>query len=288
MGKLTIKPNRDITSELIDEISLFNGYNDSYFTVTRDKERYVDNDTNRFIEEIIESHAEEFKEFVAYTDFDLLITTERGKIIRFEENTLGDLVTDGLRYVGKSDCAMFNAGSIRENINKGNITFNHILNTLPFSAKIIVKEIPGKDILDALEFSVRSLPIESSKFLQISGIKFKVDDSFESTVDIDEYENFIKVRGERRVYDVYIGNKKLDENKIYTVTFDDFLGEGGDGYSMFSKYGLFNDTSLEDNEAFKLFLEQGLNRTVPEIYKTTQGRIVKQKKESCYSSITKK
>ena len=284
VGKLTIKPNGNITSELIDNIPLFEGYDsDSYYTVEREGiERYVDKATNEFIEDIIESHAHEFQEFVSYTDFDLLITTNRGRIIRFEENLLGNLVTDALKFVGNSDIGLINAGSIRESIKKGNITFNHVLNTLPFSAKIIVKEVSGRDILDALEFSTKALPKTSSKFLQVSGIKFKVDDSLESKVIVDEFENFVKVDGERRVYDVYIKDKKLDENKKYTISFDDFLAEGGDGFSMFTKYNLTNDTSLVDNEAFKFYLETELNRTIPNKYKTTQGRIVKAKKNSDY------
>ena len=284
VGKLTIKPNGNITSELIDKIPLFEGYDsDSYYTVEREGiERYVDKETNKFIEDIIESHAHEFQEFVSYTDFDLLITTNRGRIIRFEENLLGNLVTDALKFVGNSDIGLINAGSIRESIKKGNITFNHVLNTLPFSAKIIVKEVSGRDILDALEFSTKALPKTSSKFLQVSGIKFKVDDSLESKVIVDEFENFVKVDGERRVYDVYINDKKIDENKKYTISFDDFLAEGGDGFSMFTKYNLTNDTSLVDNEAFKFYLETELNRTIPNKYKTTQGRIVKAKKNSDY------
>ena len=284
VGKLTIKSNGNITSELIDEIPLFEGYDPNLiYTVERGvKNRFVDKETNKLIEDIIESHAHEFQEIVAFTDFDLLITTNRGRIIRFEENILGDLVTDALKFVGNSDIGLINAGSIRESIKKGNITFNHVLNTLPFSAKIIVKEISGKDILDALEFSTKALPKTSSKFLQVSGIKFKVDDSIKSNVLVDEFENFVKVDGERRVYDVYINNKKIDENKKYKITFDDFLAQGGDGYSMFSKYNLTNDTSFVDNEAFKFYLETELNRTIPDKYETTQDRIVKAKKNSDY------
>ena len=283
VGKLTIKPNGNITSELIGEIPLFEGYDpNSIYTVERGgKKRFVDKATNEFIEDIIESHAHEFDELIAHTDFDLNVTsTERGQIIRFEENTLGNLVTDAFKFVGNSDIGLINSGSIRESIKKGNITFNHILDILPFSGKVIVKEILGKDILDALELSVKSLPGTSSKFLQVSGIKFKYDDSFKSTVMVDEYENFIKVEGERRVYDVYINDKKVDENKKYTISLDDFLAEGGDGYSMFTKYNLTNDTLMIDNEALKFYLINELNRTIPEEYKYIQGRIVKEKKSN--------
>ena len=49
---------------------------------------------------------------------------------------------------------------------------------------------------------------------------------------------------------------------------------------MLAKYELLNDTSLADNEAFKLYLEQGLNKTSPNVYNAAQGRIIKEKKKS--------
>ena len=278
VGKITIKTDGTITSELIGEIPLFEGY-DSYYTVNRSGvESYVDKDTYKFVEDIIESHSHEFEEIVGYSDFDLLINSDKGPIIRCEEITLGDLVTDAIRTIGNSDIGFINAGSIRESIKKGNITFNHILNTLPFSARIIVKNILGKDILDALEFSTKNLPNTTSTFLQVSGIKFKVDVSFKSNVVIDEFENFVKVDGERRVFDVYIGEEKLYENKAYSISFDDYLAEGGDGFSMFGKYKMAKDTFLLDNEALKKYLENDLNKIIPDIYKTTQGRIIRKEK----------
>ena len=279
VGKLTIKANGAITSELIDQIPLFEGY-EPYSTVERGGiERYVDPDTNSFLEEIIESHAHEFEEVIGKTDFDLYITTPEGeRISHFEENPLCNLIVDAFRYYGKSDISIINAGSVRSSLLKGKITYNNVLDILPFSAKIIIKEVLGIDILNSLELSVRLLPGKTSKFLQVSGIKFKVDESITSPVVLDENENFVRVDGERRVYDVYIGDNKIDLDKKYTITFDEFVSEGGDGFSMFAKYNITNDTYLEDNEIFKLYLENELNRNIPDIYNKTQGRIVKEKK----------
>ena len=75
VGKITIKTDGKIISELIDEIPLFDGYT-SYYTVTRrNVTRYVDKETYIFIEDIIQSHAHEFDEVLAHTEFDLPIDT---------------------------------------------------------------------------------------------------------------------------------------------------------------------------------------------------------------------
>ena len=279
IGKITIKPEGTIISEIIDEVPKPQGY-DNYYSLTRNKiKRYVDRETYIKLENIKNSHSGEFNEFIGYSDFDLNITINEEPRIRFEENTLGDLVSDAIRHYGNADISMINAGSIRENLLKGNITYNNVLDILPFSANIIVKEVTGQTILDALEFAMRSLPIKTSRFTQVSGIKFKVDETIKTPVIIDKDESFLKCEGERRVYDVYVGNEKLDSNKMYKIAFDDYLGDGGDGFSMFHNYSLTKDTLLADNEVFKRYIIEVLNRKIPDIYRTTQGRIVKMKKE---------
>ena len=280
VGKITITSEGNITSELVNNITLFEGYDGPYHLENRGGEmRYVDNDTNIFLNSIMAEHSDEFNEIIGNSSFDLPICTrEKGRIIRFEENTLGNLVTDIYRYYGQSDISITDAGTVRDGLYSGNITFEKIINVLPFSDNLYVKNISGLDILDALEFGVSNLPQDSSKFNQVSGIRFKIDETIKSSVVLDDQENFVKVEGERRVYDVYVGDEKLDENKNYTITFNSFLSDGGDGYSMFKKYELLKDTSLLDHGAFKMYLENVLNRTIPDIYKVPQGRIVKQKK----------
>ena len=110
-----------------------------------------------------------------------------------------------------------NAGSIRVGINKGNFTVQDIINASPFSDQIITKEITGQAILDALEHGVRKLPEPSPTFPQVSGITYKIEMSIPSQVVLDEYQNFVSVDGERRVYDVMINGEDLYLNKKYTI-----------------------------------------------------------------------
>ena len=283
IGKLTIKTDGTITSEMLSEVPLFEGYTE-YMTVKRDKNRYVDPEMNQFLEDIKASHGDEFKKVVGHTDFDLLGAGNEKEVMRFEENMLCDLVADSMKHYGNSDVAILNAGSIRNDLLKGDITYENILDVLPFSNKIIVLEINGAEILNILEFGMRTLPGISSRFSQVSGIKFKVDDSIPSPVVVNDIESFVKVEGERRVYDVYIGNEKLDENKLYNLSVNDYMAEGGDGYAMLSKYEVTDDTTIMMSDACKDYIEIVLNGKIPDKYKTSQGRIVKQKKKNSSNS----
>ena len=126
---------------------------------------------------------------------------------------------------------------------------------------------------------MKELPLKTSRFPQVSGISFKVNTSINSTVEIDENEMFIKVSADRRVFDVKVGNESLDVNKTYIISFDEYIANGGDGYSMFSKYEEIMSTLKADNEAFMIYVKEKLNGTIPDQYRKTQDRIVIYPKE---------
>ena len=254
--------------------------NVQYVSVYRDKKlRYIDYEMSNTINDIFNSHYDEFNRKIGYTSFDLKINLDNSReisnqICRSEENSLCDLTIDAIRLIGKGDICLINAGSFRTDIMTGDIIFRNILDILPFPADIIVKEVSGQDILDALEFGVKDLPKKSPRFLQVSGINFKVNLSIKSTVVVDEEEVFVRVEGKRRVYDVFVGVEKLDIDKKYRISFDNYIGNGADGYSMFNKYGELLSLLKTDNEALKIYIEDELNGTIPEYYNNTHGRII--------------
>ena len=287
LGALTLS-NGTVKSEIISEVPIFQGY-EYYKKVTRDgKDRYVDPDMKKFLEDLINSHEEEIKEFVGYTDFDMITIDDKAGIIsRNRENNLCDLVADSIRNYYYSDIGFLNSGGVRNNIYKGNITVGDILTILPFSNKVVQLTVPGRDILDTLEYGMKNLPNNSGKFLQVSGLKFKVYDNIPSPVKVDDFDNYVKIEGERRVFDVFVGNEKLDINKNYTVSLPDFMAEGGDGYTMFTNYKVTNDSQGFISDICKNYIQKELNRRIPDIYKTNQDRIVKMQKKNNYGNFLK-
>ena len=214
--------------------------------------------------------------------FDLIINKDEdhhNQISRYEESTLCDLITDSIRYIGEGKITIMSAGSVRTDLKKGNVTYQKILDILPFINPIIVKEVSGQDILDALEYGVRLLPETSSRFPQVSGISFKVNTKIKSTVIVDEEEMFVKVSGKRRVYDVIVGKDKLDINKTYLIAFDNYIGKGGDGFSMFINYEEKLNLGKTDNELFMMYIRDVLNGVIPDEYKKTQQRIIIEENE---------
>ena len=278
LGMIKIQKNGKVTSEILSEIPLPEHF--KYMMEKRgDKKRYVDVEMYKIIKDIINSHNDELNEKIGYTDFDLKINIDDSgdsskQTSRSEENILCDLVADAIRNVGEGDISMINAGSVRTDLMRGNITFQNVLDILPFSADIIIKEVSGQDVIDALEYGMKNLPDKTSRFPQVSGISFKVNITFKSSVVVDDEEMFVKVDGKRRVYDVKVGNEPLDLNKKYRMSFDNYIANGGDGFSMFKKYEEKYSTLKTDNQAFMEYIKDVLKGKIPEQYKKTQGRII--------------
>ena len=139
------------------------------------------------------------------------------QLSRVSENALCNLVADSFREYGESDITIITASSVRTGIEQGDITYQEVINTMPFSNDILVKRIDGQTILDTLEYAVCSLPKPKTKFPQVSGMTFKIDVSIDSPVIMDNNEVFEGINGERRVYDVKINGEDLDVNKKYSI-----------------------------------------------------------------------
>ena len=62
---------------------------------------------------------------------------------------------------------------------------------------LIVKNVPGQCILDALEFGVSKHPTASGGFPQVSGISFDIDTSLNTTVETDSQGLYLNTTGQR-------------------------------------------------------------------------------------------
>ncbi len=228
------------------------------------------------------------QEVVASTTADLIIydpvaKTEDGKairIIRRTETNLGDLCADAyLDQSGDADIAFVNGGGIRVAIKKGDITLNDILKVHPFGNSLTVIEATGQQVLDALEWSVHSLPGEFGGFDHVAGLTFEYDSTIPSPCVQDDNQMFDHVDEtmERRVRNVKVGGEPIDPEKIYKIASHDYqLLENGDGYTMFAGCNVLQQSVKLDNQVLIDYITGTLGGVVGEGYEEPygQGRIV--------------
>lgn len=196
--------------------------------------------------------------------------------VRHHETNMGDLVADAYRAAVGADIALANGGGVRASIAAGDITNNDLLSVQPYGNELCLIEATGQEILDALEMGASNAPEEFGGFLQVSGLSYKIDASIPSSVKTDENGNFVSVDGERRVFDVKVGDQAIDATKTYKVASHGYmLLEGGDGLTMFKDNKVLQENVILDNQALINYITNDLKGVVGERYAnaTGEGRI---------------
>ena len=78
-------------------------------------------------------------------------------------------------------------------------------------------EVRGETVLAAIENGLSDVENSAGRFPQVSGITIEAD--------------LTRPKGER-VLSVMVGGKPLDKAAVYTLSTNDFMYGGGDGYGM--------------------------------------------------------
>jgi len=142
----------------------------------------------------------------------------RRNVVRGEESTVGNLIADAMRDATRADIAIMNGGGIRGDTTYDagrKLTRRDILAELPFGNTTVVTELPGSQILLALENGVSQVEKGAGRFPQVSGLTY----AFDATADAGA-----------RVSEVMVGGASLEADKLYTVAVNDYIVGGGDGY----------------------------------------------------------
>ena len=144
---------------------------------------------------------------------------------RAKECEMGDLVTDAMldRVKGQGvTIAITNGGGLRASIDAGDVSMGEAITVLPFQNTVATFQIKGADITAALENGLSQIEEKGGRFPQVAGMKFSFDKSKPvgsrvSVVEVKEGEAYVP----------------LDPAKTYNVVSNNYMRNGGDGYSVF-------------------------------------------------------
>lgn len=149
-----------------------------------------------------------------------VLTGDRA-VCRQMECDMGNLIADAMldRVADQGiDIALQNSGGIRADIDAGEVTMGEVLTVLPFQNTLSTFEITGEVLLAALENGVSQHEDGAGRFLQVAGMTFTVDLSMEPG---------------SRISDVMVGGAPLDLAATYGAVSNNYVRNGGDGFSMF-------------------------------------------------------
>lgn len=272
IGQLTITPEGNITTRLISDFE------------------EKDSDMESFIADIQSEYEEELQQVIAGSDVELTTESEDGvRLIRNRETNLGDFCADAYRQIAGADIAFVNGGGIRADLSEGDITYEDILAVHPYGNHLCVVEATGQEILDALEMGSCSTMAEtgdgekaageSGGFLQVSGLRYTIDTSVDSTVKVDKDGMFVSCGQQRRVKNVEVlqddgSYEPIDVDETYTLASHDYmLRQSGDGFTMFADNEMVVEEGMVDYQILITYISDYLGGSIGEQYSSPDGRI---------------
>lgn len=240
-----------------------------------------DEHMDEFVTSVLARAKEQGEKVVSHIDIDL---EAEKNYVRTREAPIGDLIADAYRYYGEADIGVVNGGGIRAGLSKGDVTFEDIMNVHPFLNSLIKKKTKGSKIRDYLEFTsmkVTDIPAENQfgAFAQVSGLKYSIDTSIQTSVETTTSGEFIRVSGDRRVKDIKVLQNDtyvdLVDTQEYTIASHNFLlDNGGDGFTLFEEDTSIPTPYLLDIEVLTNYINDVLHGELADKYSKVDKRII--------------
>lgn len=165
---------------------------------------------------------------------------------RSVENSLGDWITDVMRWQTGAEIGFHNSGGIRADIREGPLTKGDIFEVSPFRNTLVVFKLTGEQIKELLEHDVD----KGWDRLQVSGLTYSYHPKG-SRPSGQRIEN-ISVNGEILVKE----GKLLHPDRVFSVVSNNYLvSQAQDKYFGFPVNGI-SDTGLLINQVLIGWLEK--------------------------------
>ncbi|MEO6463280.1 MAG: 5'-nucleotidase C-terminal domain-containing protein, partial [Candidatus Eisenbacteria bacterium] len=175
---------------------------------------------------------------------------------RARDSELGNWVTDAMRTAVGTDLAFQNPGGLRAELDAGPVTRGDVYEIMPFDNRVATVTLTGAQVLKVLEAGV-----SPTTCIQVSGLTLSFDPA--------------RPRGER-VADVRLaGGARLEPGRSYTVATNDFMAQGGDGFTVFAEGKDLVVTGILMREVLERDLEARTRRgekLVPPVGKRIENR----------------
>ncbi|XP_033169845.1 apyrase isoform X1 [Drosophila mauritiana] len=160
---------------------------------------------------------------------------------------------------------LMNIGGLRVPLNRGNLTYAHIVSMSPFENTLVSYNLPGSKIVEAMEWALSKVDLENGVTgsyinLQFSGIRAKYD----YTKPVGSRVISVTIRCADCEVPKY---EPLVSDKLYRLTSPNFLQAGGDGYTMLAE-GTDLQWGVTDLDALISY-----SNHINPIYQGLEGRI---------------
>jgi 2',3'-cyclic-nucleotide 2'-phosphodiesterase (5'-nucleotidase family) len=112
------------------------------------------------------------------------------------------ILAEGLKKDPDIQFSFGTKGGLRATLPKGDITYRHVFELMPFENELVVLTLSGKNVLSIIDFIIKK------DGEPVSGLRMKIRDN--------------------KPFDIFIAGKPFDVNQHYKLLTYDYLANGGD------------------------------------------------------------
>lgn len=173
---------------------------------------------------------------------------------RYQENLMGNVLSDLLREVAKTPVAVVNAGGVRTDLQAGELTYEEFFKVLPFNNHgVIVSPMSAATLVALIQKSIKSCGQWGG--LSLSGVQVVYDSSCvgNNTSNPKAVLKSVTLQGGQKIYDE-VEKFLVPESWTVDVATLDFLAAGGSGYSDFTTVPISSDLGIVREEIVKVLL----------------------------------
>lgn len=193
------------------------------------------------------------------------------QLVREQNSPLANMVSDSLLEFFRADGAeisLFNGGGIRASIDEGEVSMRELTSALPFDNEIMLVEMTGEVLWQAVENGIRNWPGNGGQFLQPAGFTYK----------------FQAGQPNKLLSITLPDGSPLDLKARYKVVINSFMAGGGNGYEMLNILNpemekakdvklILLPMNLYIRDATKDYLERYSSSEKPLVVNLTENRI---------------
>ena len=180
-----------------------------------------DPEVSKLIEEAYQPHESELSKTIGSSD----VLMQRRD---FWQSTVGNLITDAMREIQKTDIAVFPAWRFGASVLPGKITKEDIYNVIPTEGRISTFSMRGKEIKNLIE-NILSSVVNRDPYTRVGGDMIRFS-GMKIICDL------VKPAGER-VLKITIGGEEFKQQKVYSVA---------SAHTRFQNNPLFGATHVKD------------------------------------------
>ncbi|MFI3210964.1 MAG: bifunctional UDP-sugar hydrolase/5'-nucleotidase [Peptostreptococcaceae bacterium] len=145
------------------------------------------------------------------------------------------------------------------------ITVSDVLRVMPYPNEVIVKEISGQTLLNALKRSASYFDIKDNKV--IVSKKFLIPKEEHYNYDYFANVEYSVDLNTKEIYGVFIKGEKLDLKKMYTIAMSDYRATGTGGYDDYKTSKVIMTHNKDMQQLLMNYLQKNINLEIPSLSK---------------------